>query len=289
MIGHRLMGNSLLLTGDIMEGRVHLDRALALYSPDQHRPLAMRFGQDAEVSILAYRAVALWVLGYPEAALRDTNRAVKSARAIGQAATLMYALLNTLRTLIYCKDDATVTVQVDEVIALADEKGALMWKASAMMFRGLLFAVTGKARDAVQMITSGFTARQATRSTDRELELLSYLARAYTELGQFDDACCCIDEAMKAVQTTKERWCEAEVNRTVGEIALKSPQPDEAKAETHFERALMIARAQQARSWELRAAMSMARLWGDQGKRQQAHDLLAPVYGWFTEGLIRLT
>jgi len=289
MIGHRLMGNSLLLTGDIMEGRVHLDRALALYSPDQHRPLAMRFGQDAEVSILAYRAVVLWVLGYPEAALRDTNRAVKSARAIGQAATLMYALLNTLRTLIYCKDDATVTVQVDEVIALADEKGALMWKASAMMFRGLLFAVTGKARDAVQMITSGFTARQATRSTDRELELLSYLARAYTELGQFDDACCCIDEAMKAVQTTKERWCEAEVNRTVGEIALKSPQPDEAKAETHFERALMIARAQQARSWELRAAMSMARLWGDQGKRQQAHDLLAPVYGWFTEGLIRLT
>jgi len=289
MIGHRLMGNSLPLTGDIMEGRVHLDRALALYSPDQHRPLAMRFGQDAEVSILAYRAVALWVLGYPEAALRDTNRAVKSARAIGQAATLMYALLNTLRTLIYCKDDATVTMQVDEVIALADEKGSLMWKASAMMFRGLLFAVTGKTRDAVQMITSGFTARQATRSTDRELELLSYLARAYTELGQFDDACCCIDEAMKAVQTTKERWCEAEVNRTVGEIALKSPQPDEAKAETHFERALMIARAQQARSWELRAAMSMARLWGDQGKRQQAHDLLAPVYGWFTEGLIRLT
>ena len=89
---------------------------------------------------------------------------------------------------------------------------------------------------------------------------------------------------MTTVQTTKERWCEAEVNRIAGEIALLSPEPDTAKAEAYFERALAVAREQQAKSWELRAAMSMARLWRDQGKRQQAHDLLAPVYGWFTEG-----
>jgi predicted ATPase len=86
------------------------------------------------------------------------------------------------------------------------------------------------------------------------------------------------------VKTTKERWCEADVHRTAGEIALLSPKPDTAKAEAYFERALTIARAQQAKSWELRATMSMARLWRDQGNRQQAHDLLAPVYGWFTEG-----
>ena len=101
---------------------------------------------------------------------------------------------------------------------------------------------------------------------------------------QFDDAWRCIGEAMTAVETTKERWFEAEVNRIAGEIALKSPEPDTARAEAYFERALDVAREQQAKSWELRAAMSMARLWRDQGKREEARDLLAPVYGWFTEG-----
>ncbi len=113
---------------------------------------------------------------------------------------------------------------------------------------------------------------------------LSYLAKAYADVGQFDDAWRCVGEAMAAVETTNERWCEAEIHRMAGEIALRSPQPDAAKAQAYFERALVVARAQQAKSWELRAAMSMARLWRDQGKRQQAHDLLAPVYGWFTEG-----
>ena len=113
---------------------------------------------------------------------------------------------------------------------------------------------------------------------------LPHLARAYVELGQFDDAWRCIVEAMTAVETTKERWAEADIQRTAGEIALMSPERDEAKAETYFERALVIARTQQAKSWELRAAMSMARLWCDQGKRRQVRDLLAPIYGWFTEG-----
>jgi len=110
------------------------------------------------------------------------------------------------------------------------------------------------------------------------------LGRAYAELGKFDDASRCIGEAMAAVETTKERWCEAEVNRTAGEIALLSPQPDAAKAEAYFERALVVAHEQQAKSWELRAAMSMARLKRDQGKQEQARELLAPIYGWFTEG-----
>jgi predicted ATPase len=113
---------------------------------------------------------------------------------------------------------------------------------------------------------------------------LSYLTRANAEIGQFDDARRCIGEAMAAVETAKERWCEAEVNRIAGEIALLSPEPDAARAEQYFERALAVARAQQAKSWELRAAMSMARLWRDQGKRNEARDLLTPVYNSFTEG-----
>jgi predicted ATPase len=145
-------------------------------------------------------------------------------------------------------------------------------------------ALTGKASDAVQMITSGLTAMRATGTTMWMPLWLSYLTRANAEIGQFDDARRGIGEAMAAVETAKERWCEAEVNRIAGEIALLSPEPDLAKAEAYFERALAVAREQQAKSWELRAAMSMARLWRDQGRRPQARDILAPVYGWFTEG-----
>jgi predicted ATPase len=114
--------------------------------------------------------------------------------------------------------------------------------------------------------------------------ILSILARAYGELGQFDEAWRCIGEAITAVETTKEGISEAEVHRTAGEIALLSPARDAAKAEAYFERALAIARQQQAKSLELRAVMSLARLWRDQGKVQQGRELLAPVYGWFTEG-----
>jgi predicted ATPase len=110
------------------------------------------------------------------------------------------------------------------------------------------------------------------------------LAAAHAELGQLDEAWRCIGEAMSIIETAKERWFEAEVNRIAGEIALKSPDPDLAKAEGYFEQALTVARARQAKSWELRAAMSMARLWRDRGRREEASELLAPVYGWFTEG-----
>jgi len=108
------------------------------------------------------------------------------------------------------------------------------------------------------------------------------LARAHAELGQFDDAMRCIGEAITTVETTKERWFEAEANRITGEIALLLPEPDVAKAEACFERALAVARKQKAKSWELRAAMSMARLWRDQGRRDEARDLLTPVYNWLT-------
>jgi hypothetical protein len=108
--------------------------------------------------------------------------------------------------------------------------------------------------------------------------------QGHRQFGQFTDAWRHIGEAFSAIETSKERWHDAEVNRIAGEIALKSSEPDAVKAETYFKRALAVAHEQQARSWELRAAMSMARLWCDQGKRDEARDLLAPVYGWFTEG-----
>jgi predicted ATPase len=144
--------------------------------------------------------------------------------------------------------------------------------------------ITGKPSEAVHQITSGIAAYQSTGATVWLRQALSYLAKAYADLGQFDDAWRSIGEAIDTTETTKETWFEAEVNRIAGEIALMGPQKDSAKAEAHFQRALAVARQQQAKSWELRAAMSLARLWGDQGNPQQARELLAPVYGWFTEG-----
>jgi predicted ATPase len=133
------------------------------------------------------------------------------------------------------------------------------------------------------MISSSLTTSRSIGTILLDPTWLSSLASAYANTGQFVDAWRCIGEAMTAIKTTGERWFEAEVNRIAGEIAFKS-SPDAAEAEGYFERALAVARAQQAKSWELRAAMSMARLWRDQGKRDEARDLLAPVYGWFTEG-----
>jgi predicted ATPase len=152
-----------------------------------------------------------------------------------------------------------------------------------MLLRGCVFAVTGKASDAVPIITSGLTALQLTRSTNLMPLYLSYWSIAYAELHRFDDARRCVDEHMTGMEKTKEKWFEAEVYRTAGEIALKSPEHDVTEAQAYFERALAVARVQ-AKSWELRAAMSMSRLWRDQGRREEARELLAPVYGWFTEG-----
>jgi predicted ATPase len=275
------MGISLLTTGDVSEGRAHFDQAIALYDPAQHRPLATRFSVDARVSILSYRSWALWLLGYPEAALADSREALKDTREIGQAATSMYALFHASMTHTWCGNYVAATALDDELLTLANEKSSLFWKADGILVRGSIFALTGKASEAVQMITSGIT---ALRSTGATAGGLPDLASAYAELSQFDDAWRCIGQAMTEVETTKGKIWEAEIHRIAGEISLMSPQPDAAKAEAYFERALAVARGQQAKSRELRAAMSMARLYRDQGKRDEARALLAPVYGWFTEG-----
>jgi class 3 adenylate cyclase/tetratricopeptide (TPR) repeat protein len=282
MIGHRLTGLSLLHTGDIANGRAHLDRAFTLYDAAAHRSLATRFGQDVGAASLFWKSVASWLLGYPQAARADTEHAIKIAREVGHSATLVYVLNFGTWTHVHCGNYAAASALVDETIALTDRTGSLYWGAWSMMQRGCISALTGKASHAVQTITSGVAAMRSSGTTMWMPLWFSYLARANAEIGQFDEARRCVGEAMIAVETTKETWYEAEATRVAGETALLSLEVD--KAESYFERALAIAQEQQAKSWELRVAMSMARLWRDQGRRRQARDLLAPVHGWFTEG-----
>jgi predicted ATPase len=197
---------------------------------------------------------------------------------------LIYALAATSVPHLLVGNYASVNAQTDEAVATAEEIGEVFWKEMGAIVQGYVLALTGKASEAVHQITSGIAASRSMGATVWLPKELSYLAKAYAELGQFEDAWRCSEEAITHIETTKERWWEAEVYRIAGEIALLSPEPDAAKAQMYFERALTVARKQQAKSWELRAATSMARLWRDQGKRKEARDLLAPVYGWFTEG-----
>jgi len=291
MVGHRILGVSLMFTGNLVESRDHFDRAVdhfdravALYDPVQHRAFAARFGQDPGAALLAFRSLAQWLLGYGEGAAATADRALEIARNSGEVSTLMYVLFFISPLHLLMGNYTTAAAQAQELLALAEEKLAAFWIERATFVRGCILASTGKPSDGVQLITSGLAASQVTGTTFWLPLYESYLAKAHAELGKFVDAWRCIGEATRAVETTKETMFETEVYRIAGEIALQSPQPDEAKAQAYFERALSVARAQRAKSWELRAAMSMARLWRDQGKTVEARKLLAPVYGWFTEG-----
>jgi class 3 adenylate cyclase/predicted ATPase len=276
--------NALALTGDLVGGKEHYDRALAIYDPAEHGRLMTSSGRDIRVTLLSVRSGCVWQLGYTAASRNDAELAVKNARETGHAATLMYPLLYSVVNHLRCGNYVAAHTQIDELAALADERGSPYWKAVGTAVKGWLFAETGKASDAVRAITSGITSLRSTGAVLYEPWHLWYLAMAYAELGEHENARRRIDDAIDTIERSKEKWCEAEVHRIAGEIALKSLPPDPEKAERCFDRALAVARQQQAKSWELRASMSVARLWRDQRKGQQAHELLAPVYGWFTEG-----
>jgi class 3 adenylate cyclase/predicted ATPase len=284
MVGHRLMGLTLLHAGEIEEGRAHLDRAIALYDPAEHRPLATRFGQDVGAASLSWRSIASWLLGYPDDALVDAERALSVARESRHSGTLVYILNFSVFPHLSCGDFVTANALIDEFGPLKDQIGSVFWGGWGTVQRGRVLALTGKVTEAVEHLASGITEMHSTGNTLWKPWFLSHLALARAKIGQFDQAWTNIHDAMTAQETAKEKWSEAEINRIAGEIALLGTEPDAAKAEAYFLSALEIARKQKAKSWELRAAASMARLLRARGKRAVARDILTPIYDWFTQG-----
>jgi class 3 adenylate cyclase/predicted ATPase len=282
MIGHRLMGVSLLQIGQIEQARTHFKQAIALYNPAEHRSFAARFGQDVRAAILSYQSMAEWLAGYPQAAHACAKEALEYSRELNQAPTLMYALTITLVTEMLREIQRITSALADELVDLASEKHALMWKACGIMSQGQALIAEGKARVGLQTMTTGLSAFKSTGAAVLVPYFLSWLSRAYLEDDDCGQAQRCITEATALVESGGERWCETEIKRVAGEVALALGNA--ADAEAGFHGALAVARQQQAKSWELRAAMSLARLWRDQGKTVEARELLAPVYGWFTEG-----
>jgi tetratricopeptide (TPR) repeat protein len=208
--GHGAMSVTLALTGNFAEAVVHADQALALYDPVEHRPLAARFAQDPRVSALIYRSLALWALGYPEAALAGTEQALSEARDIGLAGALMHAMSNICLTQVTSGNYTIAQAQSDELIALAEEKGSATWKPNGMLRRAGVLALTGKASDAVRIFSSVIPVWRSTGSSLFLPVYLALLARAWGELGQFDEAWSYIGEAMTVIETTKETWYEAD-------------------------------------------------------------------------------
>jgi predicted ATPase len=284
LVAHRMMGHTLVLGGDFAQARRHYEEAIVLNNSAEHRQLAMRFGQDVMTTVLSYYSLALWSLGYPEKGLRYAKRAVEVARETGHAASLMFAFYMASFFHISCRNYSLADKLARELFTVADQKGAELWKASSLIYQGCVAVANAKPADAIALMTPGIASYRSTGATALLTVFLSYLGRAYADLGQFDEAWRCIDEASSIIKTAEEKIWEAEVNRISGEITMLSRPPDATKAEQHLTNAFSVARQQQAKSLELRAAISMARLWRDQGKVQQARELLAPVYGWFTEG-----
>jgi hypothetical protein len=180
LLAHRVMGICLLLTGNIANGRWHLEQTIAIYNSAEHGRLATRFSEDPAVTVFCYRSLADWLLGYPDTALADADQALASARQIGQAATLMVAL-SALLSIAFCGNFEAAIANADELTTLADEKDTAFWRARGLLLRGWLFGLTGKATEAVQMITSGLSAYRSTGATILVPLYLSDLGRAYGE------------------------------------------------------------------------------------------------------------
>jgi predicted ATPase/class 3 adenylate cyclase len=218
MVGHMIAGISLVLTGAPAEGRAELDGAIALYDPAQHRSLATRFGHDVRVTASAWRAIAASLLGDTEAALSDIALALADAREGGHAASLMFALSHASLTLLHAAHLEPARALIAELIELADQKATLYWKSYGLLLRGWLAALTGHPAEAVEEMKSGIAAMRSTGATGYAPWYLSILARAYAEVGQVADAKRSLDEAIEQMESTGERWCEADVRRRAAEI-----------------------------------------------------------------------
>lgn len=253
MIGHLLTGISLVLAGDPAGGCAELDRAVALYHHPEHRPLAMRFGHDILVSALSWRAFSQWSLGRTDAAAADTNRAIREAREFGHAATLMYALAHVSLTLIYMGKLTAAIQFAGELMQLADAKGSRFWNAYGKLLRGRVLALEGEDHAAVDMIEAGISAMRSTGATAYAPWYLSVLGAAYARIGRLEDARRCSESALLRISESGECWQEAEAYCIAGEVALALAPQDVQQAQAHFERSLVVARQQMAKSFELKA------------------------------------
>ena len=270
--------------GEVAQAREHFAQCVALYDSQQHRTLAFAYGQDPGVAALVNDAWALWTLGYPDQALQRSHEACALAEGLAHPHTLAYAFAHLALFHQYRQDREEARRHAEAATRVSREQGFPFWLGAGLIFQGWARTTRHQLAEQIPSMHEGMALYRATDAALWLPYFLTLLAEAYGAASQPDAGLRLLDEAHTVMDSTQERFYEAEVHRVQGELVLAQAVDQHAQAETCFQHALDIARRQQAKAWELRAAMSLARLWQQQGKRAEAQALLAEVYGWFTEG-----
>jgi class 3 adenylate cyclase/predicted ATPase len=282
VLGHLSSGRTLISVGRFASAQSHLEAGLELYDSVSHRMLAHQAGIHPQVISQAYLANVLFCLGFPDQALARSNAAVAEAGRLAHRPSLAGSLSLACRLRSLSRDDADLDGLADQLAAVATEQGFPHWRAEGTICRGWVKVKNGDVAEGISLLRSGAAAYCATGAELWTPYHNALLARACEIAGQIEEAVILLDDALRIVDKTGERWLEAELYRHKGRLLLRQGR-SEAAGELYC-KALTIACEQEAKLWELRAAASLARLWRDQGRRAEARDLLAAVYGWFTEG-----
>jgi class 3 adenylate cyclase/predicted ATPase len=289
---HSALGNTLNYLGELTASQAHFAQGLALYDPQQHRAHAFRYGRDPGVVCRYYASVTLWWLGYPDQALQRSHEVLTLARELAHLYSLASALFFATWVHQFRREWPLTQERAEATIDLGAEQGAAVLVAGGTIFRGWalaqryaeLGAGQGQREEGMAQMQQGLAAWHATGAAVVRPYGLALLAEAYAQVGRCEEGLTLLAEALALINDREERRWEAELYRLQGELLLVHSAAHHAEAETCFRHALDVARHQQAKSWELRAAMSLSRLWQQQGKHDAACELLAPIYGWFTEG-----
>jgi class 3 adenylate cyclase/tetratricopeptide (TPR) repeat protein len=281
VLGHYSSGRNLLLAGRFASSLAHLEDVLALYDPISHSSLIHLVGEAPHLNSQALLGIVLSCLGYPNQALARSTAAIIEARRLGHPPSLASSLSNGTVVLWLVGNSAILEEWLDQLDAIATDQGFPYWRAHGTIYRGWVKVRNGYVAEGMSLLRSGSVAYGAT-GAGPGMDNIALLAQGYEIAGQIEEAVSLLDNALGIVETNGERWFAAELHRRKGELLLRLGHIG--VAEELFRKALDIAGKQEAKLWELRAAASLARLCRDQGRRVEARDLLAPVYGWFTEG-----
>jgi predicted ATPase/class 3 adenylate cyclase len=292
---HHVLGQILYFLGELVPAREHLEQGIALYDPRQHHDHAFSYGHDPGVACLGYTSLVLWYLGYPDQALQRSRQALTLAQELSHPYSLAYAQIMAARFHQLRQEEQTTQKQAEAMISLSTEQGFVFLLTIGTILRGWALAGQGQAQEGITQTSQGLITLSAMGAElYTRVNFLALLAEAQGRTGQAEEGLSTLSEALTVMDKTGERFYEAELYRVKGQLVLqaagrrpKTPAPSthaEAEAEVCFLKAIEVARRQQAKSLELRATVSLARLWQRQGKMEDAHQMLAEIYGWFTEG-----
>jgi predicted ATPase len=284
VIARYALGWTWFCLGALPAARQHFEEGIARYTPDQRHAPVFRMGQDPGVACRVFAAWTLGLLGYPDQALACLNDALALAHELSHPFSLAFA--RCLAATVYqLRRDVTAAYEhAEAAVALSTEHGFTQWVAMGTILRGWTLAMQGQREEGIAQVRQGIAAWRATGAALLVPYFCTLLAEASDHLGHTEDGLQALAEASTLVEQHEERFWEAEVSRLRGVLLLRQTGTPQAEAEAWLRRALDVARRKEAKSLELRAAMSLSRRWQQRGKQAEARELLAPVYGWFTEG-----